>query len=165
MTSRLILVAVLLGLLIVTSATGAAPVSASFLIVPGKSVGPLQIGMTRQQAAQRMMAVFNVRARPDPVSEGLCWFAGNLCPTFLFDKDTLVTATVKEDARFMTEEGVRIGSETYEALARLGERLGTPAVINTSDGAFVSWPGLQITVTRLGSGKSVVSSLMVSPKR
>lgn len=158
------LVAIVLGLLIVTSAT-AAPVAAHFLIVPGTSVGPLQIGMTRQQATQRMMAVFNVRARPDPVSEGLCWFAGNLCATFLFGKDTLVTATVKKDARFKTEEGVRVGSEAHEAVARLGERLGEPAVINTSDGAFVSWRGLQITVLRLGSGKFVVSSLMVSPKR
>jgi len=160
----LVLTMVLLCFPMASRAVGA-PVSAKFLIVPGKSIGPLKIGMTRKQAKQGMMSTFKVRARLDPVTEGLCWFSGNLCATFLAGKDSLVTAAVKGDRRFMIQERVRIGSDTNDAVERLGQRLGRPGVINTSDGAFVSWLGLQMTVTSLGSGKFVVSSLMVTPKR
>lgn len=161
--TRVILATALFYLLIVTSAIGA-PVPAKFLIVPGKSVGPLQTGMTRKQAERGMMSAFKARARRESVSEGLCWFSGNLCATFLAGKDSLVTVTVEKDRRFMTQEGVRVGSDANGAIALLGGRLGRPGVIRASDGAFVSWLGLQMTVGYASDGTLVVTSMMVSPK-
>lgn len=140
-----------------------AAVEARFRIVPGESLGPLRLGMTRSEARQVMLKTFRASPRKDVNNpEVWCWLSRTICAGFLVGKGTVVTVSVERDQRFATVEGVRVGMDGNEALRRITP-LGTPRILNASDGAFVWWPGLQMTV-KYGGAMPVITSIMVSPK-
>lgn len=135
------------------------------LIVPGKSIGPLRLGMTRDEAQKAMTSALQEEDRetiPGIGEDEICWLL-ILCAKFSGDGGRInrifVFATPDAPGRdvlyvFQTSESIKVNAPGISAVNQLTKTLGAPQleeqeVENVDEAELVAaWPQLEIRMVR-----------------
>jgi hypothetical protein len=137
------LVIVVTVLFIVCTAKGG---EADKLIVPGRRIGPISIGMT----ASDLLRILGEPDQTDHSSTATGYkYTSRGLRVQLHDRDQRVSSIAALDASWMTAQGLRVGDSELKMKSRLGAPSSSRTLYSVGDhqeSGFFDYPGLLVEI-------------------